>query len=147
MDTQHGFDWKDSYLLGHAAMDQTHREFVERVNALALADDADLAPRLSAFIEHAEAHFEQENVWMLATEFPPRDCHIDEHNKVLASLHEVRQLLAQGNTPVVRELTSALIEWFPAHADYMDSALAVWLVKRTHGGRPLVFRRDGGLGA
>ena len=29
----------------------------------------------------------------------------------------------------------------PGHADYMDSALALWMVKRAHGGAPLVFRR------
>ena len=50
--------------------------------------------------------------------------------------------LADGNFGVVRELAQALMDWFPGHADYMDSALALWMVKRSHGGAPLVFRRD-----
>ena len=33
------------------------------------------------------------------------------------------------------------MDWFPGHADYMDSALATWLVKKSHDGRPLVLRR------
>jgi len=139
-----GFEWEDRYLLGYAPMDETHREFVELVDQLLTADDGELAGILVTFSAHAEAHFAQENNWMETTDFPPRDCHIDEHNKVLASLAEVRQKLAQGDCGIVRELALALKDWFPAHADYMDSALSTWMVKRAHAGRPLVFRRDGG---
>ena len=139
-----GFEWEDRYLLGYRAMDDTHREFVDLVNALLTVPDNGLPAALQAFAQHAEAHFAQENAWMLTEDFPPRDCHIDEHNKVLASVHDVQQLLAEGDVDIVRELAKALRDWFPEHADYMDSALSTWLVKRAHAGRPLVFRRDGG---
>ena len=137
-----GFDWTDRYLLGYRAMDDTHREFVALVDTLLTVPDAGLAHALDAFAEHAAAHFEQEDGWMRTTDFPAADCHIDEHAKVLASVREVRQELADGNFDVVRELAQALMGWFPGHADYMDSALALWMVKRSHGGAPLVFRRD-----
>ncbi len=136
------FAWDDRYLLGHAAMDDTHREFVERVDALLTADDAALPEALAAFARHAEAHFAQENAWMEAHGFPARECHIDEHNKVLASVYAVQQQLVDGDVELCRELASALMVWFPGHADYLDSALAGWLVKRTHGGAPLVLRRS-----
>jgi hypothetical protein len=35
-----------------------------------------------------------------------------------------------------------LFEWFPGHADYLDSALAAWMTKQTMGGKPVVFRRS-----
>lgn len=130
-----------SYLLGYLAMDETHREFVERVNALLKVDDADLMATLDAFAYHAKEHFAQEASWMEADGFPARDCHVAEHNKVLASVDEVQQMLARGNVEVVRRLAIALVEWFPAHADYMDSALATWMVSRSHAASPLVFRR------
>ena len=38
-------------------------------------------------------------------------------------------------------LAQALQDWFPGHVQHLDSALATWLVHRTHGGRPLVLRR------
>lgn len=139
---EQGFAWDDRYLLGHIAMDRTHREFVELVDALLTVDDAGLPAALEAFARHAEAHFEQEDRWMEADGFPARECHVDEHAKVLSSVREVQQLLAEGHTEVVRELAEALKDWFPGHADYMDSALAAWLVKREHNGRPLVFRRN-----
>lgn len=141
-ETHPGFDWTDRYLLGYTAMDDTHREFVTLVDALLTAPDAGLAQALDAFAAHAVAHFEQEDGWMRGTDFPAADCHIDEHAKVLASVREVQQELAAGNVVLVRELAQALMDWFPGHADYMDSALAQWMVKRSHGGAPLVFRRD-----
>ena len=137
-----GFPWRDRYLLGHPGIDDTHREFVDCVNALLTAPDEGLAEALAAFERHAVDHFEQEKAWMSAGDFPARDCHIDEHDKVLASVRDVQVQLAQGNFTLCRQLAVALKEWFPGHADYMDSALANWLVKRTHGGQPLVLKRN-----
>lgn len=144
MELQSGFDWEDRYLLGYAPMDDTHREFVDLVNALLTVDDDALPAALEAFAVHAEAHFAQENGWMVAEDFPARDCHIDEHDKVLASVNELREQVATGEREIVRELALALKDWFPGHADYMDSALSTWMVKRAHAGKPLIFRRDGG---
>ena len=141
MQSPTGFAWDDRYLLGHPAMDDTHREFVERVDALLTAADADLPAALAAFAAHAEAHFGEEDRWMRDTAFPAADCHLDEHAKVLASVYEVQTALAEGDVAIVRELAQALKDWFPAHADYLDSALSTWLVKRSHGAAPLVFRR------
>jgi len=134
------FSWDDRYLLGHLAMDRTHQEFVSLVDAMLTASDAAFPAALAAFAEHAEAHFSQENQWM-SEDFPARDCHIDEHAKVLASVVKVAQQVALGDVALGRELASALMAWFPAHADYMDSALARWLVWREHQGAPIVLRR------
>ena len=140
-----GFAWDDRYLLGYAAMDHTHQEFVTRVNALLTVSDAAFAEALAAFAQHAERHFAEEKQWMTLgpgqPDYPARDCHVDEHDKVLASLQEVQTLLAEGNLTIGREFAQALMEWFPGHADYMDSALANWMVKRLHQGAPLVLRR------
>lgn len=142
MNTTKDFTWSDRYLLGQSAMDHTHKEFVECVDALLKAGDAEIAQALDAFIEHAEAHFAQENEWLTAPDFPGGgQCHIDEHEKVLNSGYEVRELVLDGQYDVARSYAQALVDWFPGHADYMDSALAAWVVKRSHQGRPLVFRR------
>lgn len=144
MNDQDGFAWDDRYLLGHPGMDDTHREFVALVDALLTVEPDGLKGALADFARHAEAHFDQENRWMELGGFPARDCHVDEHNKVLASVREVQEELFKGNVQLVRDLAVALMEWFPEHADYMDSALSTWLIKQSHGGRPLVFRRGSG---
>ena len=142
MTTAHPFTWSDRFLLGHHSIDATHVEFVECVEALLNADGAAIPGALDAFIRHAEAHFQQENDWLGAPDFPGGgECHIEEHEKVLNAAYDVRALVAQGELGVARAYARELADWFPGLADYMDSALATWLVKRSHNGRPLVFRR------
>jgi hemerythrin len=136
------FAWSDAYLLGHSIMDRTHREFVEVVNAMLSSNDAGFADRLQAFITHAESHFGEEDRWMAESGFPAMDCHVDEHAAVLRSARDVLERVVAGDHAIGRELAAELARWFPGHADYLDSALAHWLVKKRFGGAPLVLRRQ-----
>ncbi|NGY04365.1 bacteriohemerythrin [Solimonas terrae] len=140
------FVWTDRYKLGYERMDDTHRDFVEKVDALLGAGDTELAARLDAFIAHAEAHFDEEKEWMQSTGFPAADCHIDEHAAVMKSVLEVRELLSASPGTrafdATRSLARALVDWFPGHATYLDSALSAWMCKRVYGGKPVVFHRD-----
>lgn len=142
MSSAEEFAWSDRYLLGHGVMDDTHKEFVVCVEQVLRASDAQIPEALEALIQHLEAHFKQENAWLNAPNFPGGgECHIEEHDKVLSSAYQVQDVVALGNFEVARSYARAVADWFPGHADYMDSALAAWLVKQSHNGRPLVFRR------
>jgi hemerythrin-like metal-binding protein len=123
-------------------MDDTHKEFVERLDALLAAEDGEFLERLEAFERHAIAHFAEEDAWMQRTGFPPKECHIDEHAAVLASVRQVLELVRQGDIAEGRRLAAALADWFPGHAFHLDSALAHWMVKRSFGGKPVVLRRN-----
>lgn len=134
--------WSDALLLGYPEMDAEHREFVQLVGLLQTAPDAELGAHLAAFEAHARRHFGSEDAWMETTAFPPRDCHQKEHAAVLQSLQEVQALhTSQGRCDVVRSFADELARWFPGHADYLDSALAAWMSKCRHGGRPVVLKR------
>lgn len=137
-----GMPWTDNYLLGHAKLDATHREFVEVVDRMLTCSDADFPAALRAFIVHAESHFGEEKAMMEATDFPAADCHIDDHNAVLGSAQEVEALVQGGNIEIGRAFAAELSRWFPSHADYLDSALAHWVVKRSTGGKPIVLKRN-----
>lgn len=134
-------EWSDAFVLGYGPIDEVHEDFVRLVRALQQAPEAELAALLQAFEEHARAHFGDEDAWMVATDFPARDCHMDEHAAVLRTVEGVRARLARGDHAVVRRLADELASWFPAHADYLDSALAHWMCKRQLGGKPVVLRR------
>jgi hemerythrin len=133
--------WTDRLLLGYAPMDGEHRDFVVCVRALQQAEPDQVLARLDDFAVHAERHFGAENTWMEETEFPARQCHIDEHAAVLKSVAEVRAVVAAGNTAIVRSLADELARWFPGHADYLDSALAAWMAKRRWNAKPVIIRR------
>lgn len=137
------FTWSDARLLGYGPMDETHREFYQVAFRLLTCDAATMEAALVEFQRHAVAHFEQEDAWMRSTDFPPRDCHIDEHAAVLKSVDEVLARVRDGSAgcALVQDLALHLFQWFPGHADYLDSALAAWMSKRAHGGKPIVLRR------
>ena len=138
--------WKEDLELGVARMDATHREFVERYNALAGAGPDDFAARLDEFAAHTEAHFAQENRWMEAVGFP--GCHRGEHDRVLAVVNDIRKRVAGGDLFLGRRLVEELPAWFANHTSGMDAALAFHLqsigfdVER----EAFVAREDGSCG-
>jgi hemerythrin len=132
----------DRLLVGHAAMDREHRTFAHDLHTLQHVDDAGFAAALQQLAEHLRAHFALEERLIEEHQFPPGACHAEEHHKVLASLDEVQALVAQGDIGIGRELAAALADWFPGHAENMDGALAIWVSRKTHGGAPVVLRRD-----
>jgi hemerythrin len=133
--------WDDHFTLGYGPIDHIHREFVHILARLQISVDDDQAPLMDELLTHVRAHFDEENRWMRETVFPPRECHIDEHAAVLASIVEVRELVGQGRHDVCHSLVQALADWFPGHAAHLDSALAQWMFKRKFDGKPLVLHR------
>ena len=136
------FIWTDAFLLGFAQIDDVHREFVDVVNAMLHCSDDDFLHVLDNFTDHAKRHFNTEDAWMNETNFPASDCHIAEHAEVMKSTQEVRQRVENGDIAIGRAFAIELTRWFPGHATYLDSALAQWMFRRQHGGKPIVFRRD-----
>ena len=55
---------------------------------------------------------------------------------------EVNDLVISGDNSQCLRLSIALMDWFPGHADYLDSALAHWMCKERLGGKPIVLRRS-----
>ncbi len=130
------FQWSAEFELGFDPMDKTHREFVDHVNALSMASDADLPAQLDAFLAHTEAHFAQESKWMHASGFPPIHCHETEHEKVLEVMREVRAHVAAGDLELGRVLAREMPGWFAEHAATMDTALANWMRQTQWGATP-----------
>lgn len=137
--------WSDARKLGYAPMDRTHEVFYAVAFRLLTCGDDDAAAAIAAFEDHAVEHFGQEEAWMHESAFPAAQCHVDEHAAVLASVREVRAMLASGQAgpALLHDLAQHLFAWFPGHADYLDSALAAWMSKRQYGGQPVVLKRRG----
>lgn len=142
------FLWNDARLLGFKPMDETHEEYYQLAQRLLISDESTMLDALLAFEEHAVRHFEQEDEWMRSTNFPPRDCHIEEHEKLLKSTRWVIEQIRnrQADLALVHEFAVFLFQWFPGHADYLDSALAAWMSKQMYGGKPVVLRRGAAQG-
>lgn len=134
--------WTDALTLGYQPMDEVHEEFVAHIAALRASSGPRMLEAMREIGEHARDHFGTEDAWMQETQFPARECHVAEHAAVLRSIEGVTERVAQGDDEAGRRLAEALWDWFPPHADYLDSALAHWMCKRALGGRPVVLRRS-----
>jgi hemerythrin len=133
--------WTTALELGEQVMDDTHREFVDLVNAMLLADDAQFGDRLQAFREHAERHFGEEDRQMQAG-YPSSECHVEEHRAVIASVLQVQMRVKDGDIATGRRLAAELARWFSMHTEEMDRGLAMWMQKRRLGGvRVTISRR------
>lgn len=134
--------WSDAYLVGHAAIDGMHREFLACIAATLNAPDTAFERAFDELVQHLAAHFSMEEALMVRYQFPPAQCHIDEHAAVMRSVDAICPEVAAGQFTSGRDLLRALLDWFPGHSDYLDSALSIWISKQDAGGTPLVFRRD-----
>lgn len=122
-------DWSDPrFTLGHAEMDETHREFVALVNALDGVADGEFRRRFTELCAHTAGHFAREEALMDETRFPSAAEHKDEHRKVLGEMEQFRRRVERGVLPLGRAyVRERLPEWFALHAATMDSALAAHL--------------------
>jgi hemerythrin-like metal-binding protein len=122
-------EWSDALSLDLPSMDDTHREFVTLLARVEQAPDHALTPCWQDLIDHTEAHFGQEDRWMLATRFASGNCHTVQHKVVLDTLREAGRLVATGEhgPALLRKLTGELGVWFAQHAQSMDAALALHL--------------------
>jgi hemerythrin len=142
MTTSDNILWSDLWLVGLKKLDDEHQGFVNLIQSMQQATLDELVLLLDQFELTARSHFDLENRMMEDTQFPPRECHIDEHNAVLKSVAEVQALLKQGLNPIAKDLVNELAKWFPAHVIHLDSALSHWMNKQQIGGKPVVIRRS-----
>lgn len=122
-----GLDWAPSLHTGNGRMDDTHHEFVEQLNALLATPARDQLPLYRAFLAHTEAHFAQEERWMMATGFGPDNCHASHHATILDTMRAVETHYLDGDNQIISRLAEALAEWFPQHTASMDTGLALHL--------------------
>ena len=121
--------WQDDWTLNHPKMDETHHEFIAEINHMLAVPDAEMLVAVDQFIAHTVAHFDQERDWMESTNFPPKGCHIGEHDRVLAIVQQVRGMVEGGDYAIGRRLAEELVPWFNQHAQTMDAALAYVLIE------------------
>lgn len=122
-----GLAWTAQLCVGDARMDDTHTEFVDRLNALLATPVEQQLPLYRAFLDHTVAHFAQEERWMLATGFAPDNCHASHHATILETMRAVIPHFEHDDLHIITRLAEALVEWFPQHTASMDAGLALHL--------------------
>ena len=122
--------WSDELVLGDARTDTTHQEFIDLVNATTAATSEEKLSAYRSLLDHTVEHFAQEERWMQACGVQPDFCHFGQHNSVLEVMREVERRALTGELAYIDSMIEALVEWFPMHAQSMDTALVAFLLEQ-----------------
>ncbi len=126
-------EWTEELVVGVPAIDEAHHEFVDLLNALPEASDAEFCSLFARLAAHSRDHFAEEERMMERTSFPVIAVHKAEHERVLAELEQVQQQLEQGDFGAARAyVKDQLSAWFILHRNTMDYVTAAH-IQRTLG--------------
>lgn len=133
-----GFEWNSAIEIGHAEIDEQHRQLLILCSAVIgpLINSAEPKPgaaQLQALIEFTEEHFAFEEGLMRSAGYPEAERHAKYHASLLTDLKtfHFKVVRAQNANPV--GLMNYLGRWLNLHIDAADRELVVWL--RTHDSR------------
>lgn len=118
--------------LSYPEIDNDHAQFVDLVNQLHNANNADFKVLFSELMAHTQAHFDRENLLMDSTHFPATTEHKGEHQRVLNEFKQFKRRVDKGLIQFGRSfVTDSLPAWFDVHVKTMDSALIAHIKKAT----------------
>lgn len=117
--------------VGYQPIDQDHQEFIDLLDKLDQAGNAEFPALFRTLYQHTEQHFEREKLLMKQSAFPAEAEHGGEHQRVLGEFKQFQSrvdkgLIAFGRAFVKERLPS----WFQLHVATMDSALAAHIKSR-----------------
>ncbi len=123
-------EWREDTLsVGISYMDDTHREFIDIINQLGSTIDEQFPALFNKLIEHTQTHFQNEDIAMEKSGFPPISIHRSEHDRIFNEIKRLASHVDKNDLDAAKDFVCRYLpEWFPMHAATMDRALA-WHLK------------------
>lgn len=127
--------WRDALWLGHAPMDRAHGTLAALVDEVELAvrrgeDPGEVQGLLLRLVEETSDHFSEEHELMLASGYPGREAHIEDHDRLLSQLSELLSSHSTGEQRMTVKLAGSLRAWLVIHIQGPDRALADYVRAR-----------------
>jgi hemerythrin-like metal-binding protein len=121
--------------VGVASMDQEHLGQLNLLNDLKAAvrggaDDSLVYPLLQELVEHTNLHFLSEQLAMKLHAYEAYEAHLQEHQRLLLEVKNLKKSLATGTTADKHSLIEALRNWLVVHIQTADKALGEYLSQR-----------------
>jgi hemerythrin len=126
--------WSNDLMVGHAGIDQQHKELFARMNALLDAMSTGRGKieviRLVEFLQgYVETHFRDEEKWMLRVNYPAYPAHKAQHTTFERKLAAAAvQAKAQGGSAALAiQMQNEVGDWLVNHIGQVDRKLAGFL--------------------
>lgn len=115
--------WEPIYSVHVDILDEQHRILFDIVNDL--VDETDmganhLLPIIRQLIEYLSAHFHQEHLVMMESEYPGFLKHSQEHQRFTAKVEEFLQAYKQGDADLGLKMIVYMKEWVFSHTTRLD---------------------------
>ena len=121
----------DVLTVGYDQIDNDHDEFINLLNELDSAGNANFPVLFQQLYEQTEQHFERENQLMKQFSYPGETEHKGEHQRVLGEFKQFKSRVDKGLIAFGRSFVKdRLPKWFGLHVTTMDSALAAHINKQ-----------------
>ena len=122
-------------LIGIPAIDDCHQAVLQLTSRIAHCDKHEVMEIFRSVIATLEQTFDHEQQLMEEFNFPVLKCHMEQHARVLASLHHLHRDVMDGDDACARRVAGELQpEWFHLHRAMQDAALGVWVAYCQHSG-------------
>ena len=126
------FEWKPEIVLGHAQIDQEHKQMLLLAEAIVepLLDSASHQPNvepMQALIAFSRKHFAHEEELMRAAAYPGTEEHAKYHASLLTELESYCAKVASGANTNAVGLIAFLWNWLALHIQNADRKLVEWL--------------------
>jgi hemerythrin-like metal-binding protein len=113
-------EWADSFAVGVAAMDQQHKQLIEKINQLDEAvrvsiKNPAIQNVLALLVQYTTSHFEDEEQLMRETGFAGLGEHHEVHQKLLRAVTEVLDKVKSGKLSAAANLAAFLHFWLEKH--------------------------------
>lgn len=112
-------EWRDSYRVGHAALDEQHQGLLALVNRLIdMGDRADAKAFfvvLNELLQYAEKHFSVEEELMQVHGFAGLAAHVAEHERFVEKVFLLNQRVGSADGTLLASILDFLKSWYIAH--------------------------------
>jgi hemerythrin len=120
-------DWKDSYKIGNADIDEQHINLFEIINRFIDATDKESMNLCEMHLfNYTRFHFGHEEKLMQSIGYPDTRAHRLQHLALLSRLNEISLQIADDKLDL-KEWTDFLSDWLTKHIATSDTKLAAFI--------------------
>lgn len=129
--------WNESLSVGIALIDEQHKTWIDRLNALAAAINthaaqAQVAETLEFLVDYTGFHFSSEQEIMQAQNYPGYAEHLQMHEALKATLAElVRDFEEEGPTQSLAHAVNTFLgNWLIKHIQQVDQLFGAYMQEK-----------------
>lgn len=115
-------------LTGLQTIDDWHQSVMQLASQLLHCHDYEVQDIYRTTLSVLEQTFGHEQQIMEEFRFPAIQCHLEQHARVLATMHHLHPAVMNGEHAIARRVAGELLpDWLQLHMATQDAALGIWV--------------------